>query len=193
MFDRPLRLISAAVAATLLVWPAQAQTVVQESGFWAAEVAKGQMDPAAERIPDTPLIVDLEAKGRTFGSQGGTLRTMVTRSKDVRQMVVYGYARLVGYDHEYKLAPDILRDFEVEEGRIFTLHLRPGHRWSDGAPLTSADFEYWWKHVANNAELNPNGPPEIMRSGGVATMTFPDDLTVVVEYPEANPRFLPAL
>ncbi|MEO0863538.1 MAG: ABC transporter substrate-binding protein [Pseudomonadota bacterium] len=190
MFDRLI-----AVAMTcLLALPAVAQVTVQESEFWSAEVNKGDMDPAVDRIPDEPLIVDLKAKGRSFGQQGGTLRTMVTRTKDVRQMVVYGYARLVGYDHEYNLVPDILRDFEVAEGRIFTLHLRKGHRWSDGAPFTSADFEYWWKHVAQNRELAPNGPPEIMRVGEeIATIIFPDAHTVVVTFPKPNPRFLPAL
>jgi len=161
MFNR----VTALVFASLLAWPAAAQPVVTESAFWAAEVAKGQMDPAVDRIPDTPLIVDLEAKGREFGTQGGTLRTMVTRSKDVRQMVVYGYARLVGYDEKYQLRPDILRDFDVVDGRIFTLHLRPGHRWSTGAPFTSDDFRYWWENVALNPELSPNGPPEVMRVG----------------------------
>ncbi|WP_299550997.1 ABC transporter substrate-binding protein [uncultured Tateyamaria sp.] len=190
MFDR----LTALVVAGVMALPALAQPVVQESEFWAPEVKKGQMDAAVDRIPNTPLIVDLEAKGRAFGKQGGTLRTMVTRTKDVRQMVVYGYARLVGYDHNYQLKPDILRDVEVEEGRIFTLHLRPGHRWSDGVPFTSADFEYWWKHVAQNAELSPNGPPEIMRMGDqIATMRFPDEVTVVVEFPHPNPNFLEAL
>ncbi|MBY5935318.1 ABC transporter substrate-binding protein [Tateyamaria omphalii] len=182
------------LVAGLMALPALAKPVVQESAFWAPEVQKGIIPAAADRIPDVPLVVDLEAKGRQFGTQGGTLRTMVTRTKDVRQMVVYGYARLVGYDHNYELKPDILRDVEVEEGRIFTLHLRPGHRWSDGAPFTSADFQYWWDHVANNRELSPNGPPEVMRMGDkIATMTFPDDLTVVVEFPGPNPNFLQSL
>ena len=190
MFDR----LTAAAALMLLALPAFAQPVVNESTFWAPEVAKGQMDAAPDRIPDVPLIVDLAAKGREFGTQGGALRTMVTRSKDVRQMVVYGYARLVGYDENYELAPDILRDVEVEDGRIFTLHLRPGHRWSDGAPFTSADFEYWWNHVALKPELSPNGPPEVMRVGDeVGTMSFPDAHTVVVEFPRPNPMFLQSL
>lgn len=86
------RRLTAVVFAGLIALPALAQPIVQESTFWAPEVKKGQMDPAVDRIPDTPLVVDLEAKGRTFGTQGGTLRTMITRTKDVRQMVVYGYA-----------------------------------------------------------------------------------------------------
>ncbi|MEP2889871.1 ABC transporter substrate-binding protein [Tateyamaria sp.] len=184
----------ALACAGLMALPTLAQTVVTESPFWAAEVAKGDMDAAPERVPDVPYIVDLAAKGREFGTQGGTLRTMVTRSKDVRQMVVYGYARLVGYDENYKLRADVLRDYEVEDGRIFTLHLRPGHRWSDGAPFTSADFQYWWDHVAQNTELSPNGPPQVMRVGNdVGDMTFPDEHTVVVSFPRANPTFLQQL
>ncbi|MEP5631589.1 MAG: ABC transporter substrate-binding protein [Tateyamaria sp.] len=184
----------ALACAGLMALPALAQTVVTESPFWAAEVAKGDMDAAPERVPDVPYIVDLAAKGREFGTQGGTLRTMVTRSKDVRQMVVYGYARLVGYDENYKLRADVLRDYDVEDGRIFTLHLRPGHRWSDGAPFTSADFQYWWDHVAQNTELSPNGPPQVMRVGNdVGDMTFPDEHTVVVSFPRANPTFLQQL
>ena len=190
------RQLTALLIALLLPLHLGAQTLpaLQESLFWGDEVKKGDLPPIAERIPDTPIIVDLEAKGRSFGTPGGTLRTMITRTKDVRQMVVYGYARLVGYDENYELRPDILRDFDVEEGRIFTLHLRPGHRWSDGAPFTSEDFRYWWEHVANNPELSPAGPPEIMRvRGEVGTMRFPDAQTVVVEFPHPNPRFLPAL
>ena len=41
---------------------------------------------------------------------------------------------------DYKLVPDILQAFEVEEGRIFTFHLRPGHKWSDGKPFTTRGF-----------------------------------------------------
>lgn len=190
MFNRAFAILCAG----LLALPAFAQPVVNESTFWAPEVAKGQMDPAVDRIPDTPLIVDLAAKGRAFGTQGGTLRTMVTRSKDVRQMAVYGYARLVGYDENYELKPDILRDVEVEDERVFTLHLRPGHRWSDGSPFTSYDFRYWWEHVAQNPELSPNGPPEVMRSGDeFATMRFPDAHTVVVTFPRPAPMFLQML
>lgn len=152
------------------------------------------MPPVAERVPSEPLIVDLKAKGRTNGIQGGTLRTLVSRSKDIRQMVVYGYARLVGYAADYSLQPDVLRAIDVVEDRRYTLHLRKGHRWSDGAPFTSADFEYWWNDVANNAEITPSGPPEWMTvAGKTGTVSFPDDHTVVFEWETPNSSFLPLL
>ncbi len=178
----------------VLAAPTLAQTPLQETTFWAQEVAVGNLPPIGERLPDTPLVVDLEAKGRTFGTQGGTLRTLVTRSKDVRQMVVYGYARLVGYGPDYELYPDILRDIEVIEDRKYILHLRPGHRWSDGAPFTSGDFRYWWEKVVNNAEITPSGPPEFMIvDDKLGRVTFPDDHTVIFEWDTPNSNFLPLL
>jgi peptide/nickel transport system substrate-binding protein len=177
-----------------LAWAEPAPLKLQESTFWAMEVGDGNLPPVEERLPKTPLVVDLEAKGRSFGKQGGTLRTMVSRSKDVRQMVVYGYARLVGYAPDYTLYPDILRDVEVEDGRRFTLHLREGHKWSDGAPFTSDDFRYWWEQIVNNAEITPTGPPEFMYAGGeLGKVSFPDPLTVVFEWKMRNPAFLPLL
>ena len=178
----------------VLASPLFAQPHMQETSFWAMEVSNGDLPAIESRVPQDPLIVDLEAKGRSFGEQGGTLRTLVTRSKDIRQMVVYGYARLVGYAADYSLQPDILRAVDVHEGRKFTLHLRAGHRWSDGAPFTSDDFEYWWLHIAQNDEITPSGPPEFMTvDGNLGTVSFPDPLTVVFEWPTPNPNFMPLL
>jgi len=167
---------------------------VAESSFWASEVESNALPPVSERVPQDLQIIDLEAKGRAYGEQGGTLRTLVSRSKDVRQMVVYGYARLVGYDENYRLAPDILKDVEVEEGRKFTLHLRRGHRWSDGHPFTSEDFRYYWENVANNPELSPSGPSQNLHvNGELARVSFPDEYTVIYEWSQQNPQFLQLL
>ena len=189
-----IALVAVLAGPIFLAGPVLAEPVLKETTFWSMEVQQGNLPPIHERLPSTPLVVDLEAKGRTFGTPGGTLRTLVTRSKDVRQMVVYGYARLVGYDPNYELYPDILRDVEVIDDRKFILHLRPGHRWSDGAPFTSADFRFWWEQVVGNREITPSGPPEFMIvDGKLGTVAFPDDHTVVFEWQDPNPEFLPLL
>lgn len=167
---------------------------LQETTYYQSDVTAGNLPSIENRLPENPLIVDLKTKGRSFGKQGGTLRTMITRTKDTRQMVVYGYARLVIYDHNYQLKPDILADFENIENRKFILHLRKGHKWSDGQPFTSADFEYWWVHVANNAELTPSGPSSFLRvDGELPTVSFPDETTVIYEWSKPNPEFLQTL
>jgi len=177
-----------------LLLPLSVAATPTESKFLSSRVASGDLPPVSKRIPTEPLVVDLVAKGRENGVQGGTLRTMVSRSKDIRQMVVFGYSRLAVYNDKYELTPDILAGFDVEADRIFTLRLRAGHRWSDGHPFTSADFEYWWNDVANHPELSPSGPPQFMLvDGQLPTVTFPDAMTVVYEWSQPNPYFLPLL
>ena len=72
-----------------LASPLVAQDPLRETQFWAEEVRNGDLPPITERLPETPLVVDLEAKGRSFGIPGGTLRTMVSRSKDVRLSLIH--------------------------------------------------------------------------------------------------------
>lgn len=180
------------------LWWSLAQSALalelQETVFLQDAVAAGTLLPIEDRIPEQPLIVDLNAKGRAFGKPGGTLRTMVTRSKDTRQMVVYGYSRLIIYDENYNLVPDLLASYENVADRVFTFHLRKGHKWSDGEPFNSADFEYWWDNVANNLELMPSGPPEFMRiEGELPKVSYPDDYTVIYQWSKPNPHFLQTL
>ncbi|WP_170385320.1 ABC transporter substrate-binding protein [Ruegeria atlantica] len=190
---RPLFLAATLAAAWML--PAAANTPTpQEGEFWSTEVNAGNLPPIEERLPTEPLVVDLAAKGREFGTPGGTLRTMVTRSKDIRQMVVYGYARLVGFNENYEIVPDLLESYESEGNRKYTLNLREGHKWSDGSPFTSEDFRYWWEDVANNELLSPSGPPDfLIVDGKLPTVSFPDETTVIFEWEDPNPDFLQSL
>lgn len=180
-------------AAALLAAPAAAQDYVETPSL-QARVEAGELPPVAERLPDEPLVVDLAAKGREPGVHGGVLRTLISRPKDVRMAVVYGYARLVGWTEAYELVPDILERVEEEDGRVFTLHLREGHRWSNGEPFTAEDFRYWWEDVANQPELSPAGPPALMLvDGRPPEFEVIDETTVRYSWPAPNPRFLPAL
>lgn len=172
--------------------PAMPQTPVETPSLKAL-VASGALPPVAERLPKVPSVVVLAGE-KTIGKHSGTLRTLIGRSKDVRLLVVYGYARLVGYDENYQLVPDILQDIKVEEGRRFTLRLRQGHKWSDGQPFTVSDFAYWWHDVANNIELSPSGPPRAMLvDGALPKFEVLDEVTVRFTWARPNPFFLPRL
>ena len=133
------------------------------------KVVAGDLPPVEERLPLNPRKLNFKNLGLDIGKYGGSIRMLMARAKDARQMTVYGYSRLVGYNPKtFELEADILESFEVKEGRSFTFILRQGHKWSDGYPLTSEDFRYWWEDVANNKELSPVGPPKIMTKGGEA-------------------------
>ena len=171
--------------------PAAAAGGYLETPELAGQVAAGTLPPVAERLPQTPRVVDFAARGLQTGRHGGAIRTLMARAKDARQLTVYGYARLVIREPDgFRLVPDILEALEVEEGRTFTFRLRRGHRWSDGHPFTAEDFRYWWEDVANNPELSPAGPPVVMRvDGEPARFSVLDGRTVRYRWSRPNPDF----
>jgi len=152
------------------------------------DVGQGKLPPLEKRLPQPPLVVQTDTPGR----HGGTLHSLVGRSRDTRLLVVYGYARLIGYDRDLNLVPDILESYEVQEGRIFTLKLRKGHRWSDGQPFTTEDFRYYWEDVANNKELSPAGPPvDLLVDGQPPKFEVLSETVVRYTWPKPNANFLP--
>jgi peptide/nickel transport system substrate-binding protein len=129
-----------------------------------------------------------------IGHTGGELKTLIGRARDTRLLQVYGNARLVGYDMDLRLVPDLLGDFQVEEGRIFTFRLRQGHEWSDGQPFTTDDFRFWWEDVAHNPKLMPSGPPiQMLVDGEPPKVEIVDKATIRFSWSQPNPFFLPAL
>lgn len=170
--------------------PAQAPDYIETPAL-AAKVAKGDLAPVAERLPQIPLRVNLGGADTAPGQHGGQLRTLISNPRDVRHMVVLGYARLVSRDRELNLEADLLARVENVDDRIFTLHLRPGHKWSDGHPFTSEDFRYFWEDVANNPELSPNGPgADFLADGMLPSVEILDALSLRYTWAKPNPLFL---
>jgi peptide/nickel transport system substrate-binding protein len=161
-----------------------------EPPILAAEVAKGRLPPMSKRLPRAPLVLSVEPPGE----YGGDLHILMAKAKDVRMMVVYGYARLVGYSPKFELVPDILERVDVQGNKEFTFHLRKGHKWSDGYPFTAEDFRYWWEDIANNPKLSPFGINKtLLVDGKPPKFEVIDNTTVRYSWDRPNPFFLPAL
>ena len=188
----------AAIAAIVLglqgVSSSLAAKTYSEAQSLSERVRQGTLPPVAERLPENPAIAKFDRPGVTVGRYGGQLRLLMGRAKDIRMMVVYGYARLIGYDEKFNLVPDILEKVDVEKGRRFTLHLRKGHRWSDGEPFTTEAFRYYWEDFATNKGLSPAGPSKtLLVDGKLPKFEVIDDVTVRYTWDKPNPFFLPAL
>ena len=190
----PRRAVATVLAFVSLCCGALAQAYV-EPPFLAERVVKKELPPVGERVPKAPLVVDLAARGRSIGKSGGEVVSLVGRARDIRYLSASTYARLVGYDEKLTLGPDLVEKVDVaDEERAFTLHLRPGHRWSDGHPFTAEDFRYFWEDVAGNKDLSPAGPPEFMLvDGKPPKFEVMDATTVRYAWDKPNPRFLPQL
>ena len=168
-------------------------TAVPEPKALAAAVAKGDMPPIAERLPSAPLVSPVEASCPP-DELGGTLDMLAGSAKDTRILPVFGYSRLVGYDQNYEIVPDIAERFTVEDGRVFTFHLRAGMKWSDGEPFGVEDFRYFWEDMAKNPEIAKFGvPAELLVDGEEPVVSFPDETTVRYAWTQPNPGFLASL
>ena len=181
------------LALALLLFAGAASAYVEPPAL-VDQVKAGKLPPVDKRLPQKPLVVPLGEGGTSVGHYGGTLNTLAGRSRDTRLFTIYGYARLVGYDRHLNIVPDILESIDVKEGRIFTMQLRKGHRWSDGHSFTAEDFRYYWEDVANNKELSPSGPPrDLMVDGEAAKFEVLNDTTVRYSWSKPNPHFLPRM
>ena len=180
-----------AVLLTFLVPPALAE----EAPLLAPLVAAGKLPLEAERLPKEPRVVTIdETTQRTVGKRGGTIRTLMAEQGDLRLMTVYGYARLVAYNSSLEIGPDILQSYENDKNRVFTLHLRPGHKWSDGTPFTAEDFRFQWEDILTDKDMERGGLESALMAGGKGPkFEVIDDLTVRYTWEEPNPLFLPAL
>ncbi|HWT96094.1 MAG TPA: ABC transporter substrate-binding protein [Terriglobales bacterium] len=180
---------NAAPAQQAAATPAAPLAYVSPS-YFSADEAAGKLPPVAQRLPEHPAIATMDAPGR----QGGEIHMLVATSKDTKILVAYSYARLIGYDRNYNLVPDILEAFEAVDNKVFTFHLRKGMKWSDGEPFTTDDFRYYWEDVANNPDLNPGGlPTELMVNGKPPKVEVIDPVTIRYTWDEPNAEFLPAL
>ncbi|MDP9138936.1 MAG: ABC transporter substrate-binding protein [Pseudomonadota bacterium] len=159
-----------------------------------SDVEQGKLPPVAARLPTSPRLIDMKSHGRQPGVYGGTVRMLIGGPKDIRLMTIYGYARLVGYNEKFILTSDILESYTVEEGRIFTFKIRPGHKWSDGHPLTAEDFRYCFEDVLSNEDLASGGfSPYLLADGKPPRLEIIDAFTVRYTWDTANPDFLPQL
>ena len=174
----------------VLLMPLPGRAALLETPMFQDQVAKGALPPITQRVPREPALAELE----TIGRPGGDLRMLMASPKDTRLMVVYGYSRLVAYTPALALVPDMLEALEVVEDRVFTLHLRTGHKWSDGQPFTTEDFRYWFEDVAESPDLSPSGLPlALLPNGEKPKFDIVDAQTVRFSWSRPNPLFLPAL
>lgn len=191
MFVRLLRLAGAACfSASLLAASANAG----EAPMIAKLVGEGKLPPLAERLPEAPMVIDFAAEGKEIGKYGGDLRILMADQKDLGQVTVYQYARLLGYGPDIEMRPDILQGVEVVEDREFTFRIRKGHKWSDGHLLTSEDFRYFWEDMVKDPELGREGVDrELLVDGEEPKFEVVDELTFKYSWTKPNKAFLPAL
>lgn len=97
----------------------------------------------SERGDQTELNLFLSEEPETVDP---SLNTAV----DGNCLIVNMFAGLFTYNENNEIIPDLVDTYEVsEDGLVYSFHLHPDLKWSDGSPLNANDFVYTWKRAVN--------------------------------------------
>jgi peptide/nickel transport system substrate-binding protein len=125
----------------------------------AERVARGELPPVEERLPVEPFVLEVnDGLGQYGGAwRSAYLRAGLTVDTPLLRMN-HGFTHL---DHDLTVKPYVAESWEIDEtGAAITWHLRPGMRWSNGDPVTSEDFEFYWFQGRNHPEIGRYGLEE---------------------------------
>ncbi len=128
-------------------------------------VEEGKLPPVEERLPEEPVVIEpLEE----IGKYGGALQGPHWGS--AMQYYRITYEPLVRWNADTnEVIPNIAKSWEVsDEGRVITLYLREGMKWSDGEPFTADDVIFWYEDIICNEDLTPVFP-SWLKAGGKPT------------------------
>jgi peptide/nickel transport system substrate-binding protein len=155
-----------------------------EAPVLAQLVAAGQLPPVEERLPEAPLVMPVFSE---IGKYGGTLRRGFLGPTDVNcnSGRVNGTGPVRWNTAGTELIPWVAESIEGSaDGAVWTMKLRKGMKWSDGAPFTADDFIFESVDVFGNDDVKP-GKTAWWRGPGPTPVVVSkvDDTTVKFTYP----------
>lgn len=179
------------VAVMLCAFPGRTHGF-QEAPALAERVARGELPPVDERLPEDPAVV---TPIHAIGKYGGVWRRVSMGRTDIHLSARLGYEPLVRWDQTgVNAVPGLAKSWEVlDEGRTYVFHLRRGLKWSDGHPLTSEDFAFYFEDVLLNKDLTPVYPSWLALDGAPPEFSAPDPETIVFRFPRPYGVFLEML
>ena len=135
-------------------------------------VLGGKLPPVEERLPSAPLVIPVFDE---IGKYGGDMRSAWT-SRSVCNLERSARSALFRFNTDGSaIIPNLAQSLDISaDGLITTVKLRPGTKWSDGAPFTADDFLFWLDDYENNDEIRPG-----RISGALRGLTEADDGTIV--------------
>ncbi|MFN8440994.1 MAG: ABC transporter substrate-binding protein [Caldilineaceae bacterium] len=168
-----------AMLAVMLAACAQPQPIAPTQGSSAgdssSQPAAGGNDATGEAKPGGIFVDANIADAKMLNP----ILSSETASQAVNAML---FPSLIGVDPDTgAVTPDgaLAESWTVsDDGLIWTFKLRDGIKWSDGTPVTSADFKFTYDAVASDKVETPRKA----NLDGIKSIEAPDPLSVVVTY-----------
>jgi ABC-type dipeptide/oligopeptide/nickel transport system permease component/ABC-type transport system substrate-binding protein len=151
-----------------------------EAPFLAELVNEGLLEPVAERVGPEPTVM---MGGDGVGNYGGTWYRVANSEGDVGMISwrLSGANLLRWSPLGYPLKPHLAKSYQASEDFTeYTVRLRKGVRWSDGAPFTARDILYWWQEHNQHFEIRPQ---QMIVAGQMGDIEMIDEYTVRFTFP----------
>lgn len=130
----------------------------------------------------TAMAEETGGKTITFniGQEPTTLDPSLNAGVDGTMVLTHLYDGLLReIDHE--MVPATAESYDVnEDGTVYTFHIRPDAKWSDGKPVTAKDFEFSWKRAQDPVVASSYS--WIFDSGNIGSYRAVDDATFEVTF-----------
>ena len=166
--------------------PVEAVTTYKEAPMLADLVAKGELPPVEERLPENPLVVPVT---ESVGVYGGTWHRGFLGPSDYNNYTRVVYDALVRFSPDGStIEPRLIESWESSDDfTTWTIHMRKGAKWSDGEPFTADDILFWYEDVLLNTDLTPKVPKWMQsQDGSTAVVAKVDEYTVTWTYTNPN-------
>ncbi|SMX23750.1 ABC transporter substrate-binding protein [Boseongicola aestuarii] len=153
-------------------------------------VGNGDLAPVADRLPSEPLVV---VPYDSVGQYGGVLNVLSNATEaGTSDFLSVRHVNLVRYSDDLQtIVPNIAKSWEWNDDFTqLTFKLRAGHKWSDGAPFTSADVAFWHDNLMLDTNIFENPKDYVTVGGETMTVDTPDDVTVIFNLPAPKPGLL---
>jgi peptide/nickel transport system substrate-binding protein len=158
-----------------------------EAPILALLVAAGELPPVEERLPPEPI----SAQVLGIGKHGGILRVFSRPGRGYVEEFNVGlqyYSRSWTGDGTY--VPGLMTDVQFsDDWKNLTFYIRPGVRWSDGAPVTMEDYLFTF----NDLQLNPDVKIWGLAGGNFEPPVQLDEWTFRINLTVPQPKMLEGL
>ena len=144
-----------------------------------------------ERLPIEPMVEDAEYL--VIGTYGGELRRSAGGGNwDAGKPIEEGLFR---FNTTGATEPNVAKGFDVnEDATVYTIYLREGMKWSDGAPFTAEDCVWFYNAICLN-KIDSKGVRNCHKdaNGNPAVVAKVDDYTFTVTFGTPKYDFIEAL
>ncbi|MEM7209937.1 MAG: ABC transporter substrate-binding protein [Pseudomonadota bacterium] len=150
----------------------------------------GDLPSLSDRVPSEPLVV---VPYEAVGKYGGTLHALSNATEaGTSDFLSVRHVNLVRYaDDLATIVPNVAKSWSWNDAYTeLTFKLREGHKWSDGAPFTSADVKFWYDNLMMDTKIIEKPKSYALVAGKPMTVEAPDATTVVFKLPAPKPGLL---